>query len=132
MNAENRTFTLDSQTKIELCRLSQLGAEEAGSSIQALLPSELSPEEIDSVGIQVSNLRETIDGSWDGLSRGAKMERDVVRSIGFAAVADGDTTTAESVISHLKKNKLSVSNWLAIAIIRWDLRGSDAVGAAES
>jgi hypothetical protein len=77
---ENRTLMLEPEVKIELCRLSRLGAEEAGDSILELLPEGLTPREIDSVGLHVLNLRENITPSNAFVSRGARTERDVVRS----------------------------------------------------
>jgi hypothetical protein len=117
--SEIRTRLLDVDTKIQLCK----AAHDPSLDILELLPSSLTPDEVDSIGLQVSNLTESVHPSRDAFSHGRKNETDVVRALGFAAAVSGDVVTARSASVHLGCNKLSVSNWIARGSIWLQLKG---------
>lgn len=114
-----RTQLLSPETKIEICR----AAHNPEIDILELVPEALTPEEIDSLGMQVANLTETIRPSRSAYLNGRKTETDVVRALGFAAAVSGDAVTARSASTHLARNKLSVFNWVARGLIWSQLRG---------
>lgn len=104
---------LDEQTRLSLWRFGE-GDQSAPTvaEVRGMLPAELTPAEIDSVGLAVSNYVERRHPSRDAFSHGRKAEDSVIFAIGGAAILSGDTVTARSAIGHLQRDKLVPSRWL--------------------
>ena len=111
--SENRIPVLDEQTRLSLWQFGERDElAPTVAEVREMLPAELTPAEVDSVGLAVSNYVERRHPSRDAFSHGRKAEDNVIFAIGGAAVLAGDTVTARSAIEHLQRDKFVPSRWL--------------------
>jgi hypothetical protein len=122
--SESRTLILDEVTKLRLWELGS-NSERPVMTIeetQALLPEALSIEEVDHVGGNLVSFVEKHHPSRDNISRGRKIEKDALFAIGSAAIMSEDYVTARSVITQLRKDKLSLNRLIGAGILWLELR----------
>lgn len=102
----NRARQIDIYLLRGLSTAALMSREERGELLQAL-PSQLSAEEIQTIGTRAYNMGDidkydlTVAGG--GSSSGWHKERQVITQLGYLSLEDEDTTTAVNAINYLRQ-----------------------------
>ena len=104
----NRLSNPDKDLALELCGIvaGTLRDWDHQEKVLGSIPTELTADEINSLGLQVSSFIETLSPSWDAISRGSRYERSILLWLGFKSIDRKDFVTAYNAKDHLRKRGL--------------------------
>lgn len=120
----DRIYELDQNTIVGMARIAARAdsADEERTRVRASIPEGMSEEEVNALGLRISNLIESVAPSRDGYSRGRKAEVRAVHWLGSVAFVRRDETTLNSTRSHLRT--LGLDGKLAALRLWWEQRSS--------
>jgi hypothetical protein len=119
---ESQTLKLEPDV---IQQLAQFGADPdslSADEVNDLLPSGLTSDQVNQVGLQISSTVEAMLPSRDGFSNGKRAETKALYQIGIVAVANKDFETAESVITNFKERPLGIERRIGTVMLKRALR----------
>jgi hypothetical protein len=91
-------------------------------ALQEWMPEAMTPEEVDHLGVQISNAAELDNPSWGGVSHGRRAEHRSLYMLGNMALLREDLVTADSVRKHLKQWPWSTEGLIGSILLKRAIR----------